>query len=83
MTAQLLPKGWRDLLRQIVLFCGAYWLYRLVRGKVDGQAGRRRSSTRATSSTLERALGLFVEPAVQAWAAGTGWVDRRRRAGCT
>ena len=30
--------GWSDLLRQIVLFCGAYWLYRLVRGQVDGRA---------------------------------------------
>ena len=27
-----------DLVRQIVLFCGAYWLYRLVRGLVDGRA---------------------------------------------
>ena len=27
------PAGWTDLLRQIVLFCGAYWLYRLVRGQ--------------------------------------------------
>jgi hypothetical protein len=35
MIARVLPNGWVDLLRQILLFCGAYWLYRLVRGLVD------------------------------------------------
>jgi len=34
MVKKLLPRGPRDLLWQIVLFCGAYWLYRLVRGEV-------------------------------------------------
>ena len=34
----LLPRGARDLLWQIVLFCGAYWLYRLVRGQVFDQS---------------------------------------------
>ena len=35
---RLLPQGPLDLLRQILLFCGAYWLYRLVRGEVYGEA---------------------------------------------
>ena len=38
LSTRILPKGWPDLLRQIVLFCGAYWLYRLVRGFTDGRA---------------------------------------------
>ena len=47
-AARFLPKGWPDLLRQIVLFCGAYWLYRLVRGS-DGRA-RRRAPSRTPAS---------------------------------
>ena len=31
--AKALPQGPLDLLRQILLFCGAYWAYRLVRGE--------------------------------------------------
>ena len=39
-AARFLPKGWRDLGVQILLFCGAYWLYRLVRGLTDGKVAR-------------------------------------------
>src|SRR5918997_244331 len=35
-SARFLPQGWTDVLRQILLFCGAYWLYRIVRGMTDG-----------------------------------------------
>ena len=63
------PTGWIDLLRQIVLFCGAYWLYRLVRGLVDGRAAEAFDNARAIID-VERALGLFVEPSVHAWASG-------------
>ena len=63
----MLPRGWSDLVRQIVLFCGAYWLYRLVRGTVDGRAAQAFENARAIVDA-ERALGLFVEPAVHAWA---------------
>jgi hypothetical protein len=73
MTAQLLPKGWRDLLRQIVLFCGAYFLYRLVRGQVDGRASDAFENARHIIGA-EQSLGLFVEPAVHAWAEAQGWV---------
>ena len=48
MMARVLPNGWVDLLRQIVLFCGAYWLYRLVRGLVDGRAAEAFENARAT-----------------------------------
>ena len=73
MTAQLLPKGWRDLVRQIVLFCGAYLLYRVVRGQVDGRAADAFENARRIIGT-EQSLGLFVEPAVHAWAETRGWV---------
>src|SRR5215210_3937392 len=69
-AARFLPKGWRDLFTQIVLFCGAYWLYRLVRGFTDGEAAAAFENARRLIR-LEQGLGLFVEPAVHAWARGT------------
>jgi hypothetical protein len=62
-----LPRGWSDLLRQLVLFCGAYWLYRVVRGLVDGRAGEAFTNAREIVS-FERGLHVFFEPHVQAWA---------------
>ena len=47
--------------RQLSLFAGAYYAYRLVRGFVDGQAGLAYENARALVD-LERALGLFFEP---------------------
>jgi hypothetical protein len=64
---RLLPNGKIDLLRQIVLFCGAYWLYRLARGLVDTRAGEAFENARQVIA-VERDLGLFIEPAVHAWA---------------
>jgi membrane-associated phospholipid phosphatase len=72
-AARFLPRGWRDLFNQILLFCGAYWLYRLVRGMTDGKIAESFEHARALIG-LERGLGLFIEPAVQAWAEGTGWL---------
>src|SRR3954462_6598524 len=74
MRARLLPRGGRDLLWQIVLFCGAYWLYRLVRGQVWDQSAAAFEHARDIVS-LERSLHVFVEPSLQSWAIGTGWVD--------
>lgn len=67
MPGRLLPQGWGDLARQILLFCGAYYLYRLVRGQVDGRAAVAFDNARELIG-IERSLGLFVEPAVHAWA---------------
>jgi membrane-associated phospholipid phosphatase len=72
-SARFLPQGWPDLIRQILLFCGAYWLYRIVRGMTDGRVAEAFDHARELIG-LERGLGLFVEPAVHAWAEGTGWV---------
>jgi hypothetical protein len=73
MLSRLLPRGTADLLRQILLFCGAYWLYRLVRGMTDGKIAEAFDHARELIG-IERGLGLFVEPAVHAWAQGTGWL---------
>ena len=69
----MLPKGWTDLLRQILLFCGAYWLYRLVRGEVDDRIVTAFENARHIVG-LERSLGLFVEPSVNGWAEAHGWI---------
>jgi PAP2 superfamily len=63
----LLPNGPLDLLRQIVLFCGAYWLYRIARGMVDTRAADAFENARHVID-VERGLGLFFEPAVHGWA---------------
>jgi membrane-associated phospholipid phosphatase len=73
LRSRLLPQGWADLLRQIFVFCGAYWLYRLVRGMVDGRAQAAFEHARQIVA-LERHAGVFVEPAVQAWASGREWL---------
>jgi membrane-associated phospholipid phosphatase len=70
---RLLPKGWADLLRQVLLFCGAYWLYRLVRGLADGRAAAAYEHARQIVA-LEHRLGVFVEPDVHAWASGQAWL---------
>ncbi len=67
MTGRWLPGGWIDALRQIALFGGAYYAYRLVRGFVDGQEGLAFENAR-TLVDWERAMGLFFEPGLQAWA---------------
>jgi hypothetical protein len=73
MIARFLPKGWGDLGRQVLLFCGAYYLYRLVRGVVDGRAEAAFENARHLVS-LERTLGLFSEPAIHAWVEGKVWL---------
>jgi hypothetical protein len=74
VISRLLPRGARDLLWQIVLFCGAYWLYRLVRGQVWDQSAAAFGHARDIVS-LERTLHVFVEPDLQSWAIGSGWID--------
>lgn len=73
LQARLLPHGWLDVLRQVVLFSAAYWGYRLVRGQVDSKAAESFQNARELIS-IERATHLFVEPAIQAWATGQAWL---------
>lgn len=69
----MLPRGKADLLRQVAVFCGAYWLYRLVRGIVVDQPEAAIEHARHLVE-LERSLGLYVEPAVHEWAMAQAWV---------
>lgn len=62
-----LPHGPLDALRQLGLFALAYLGYRLVRGLIEGDVGAAFDNAR-TLVDIERAMGLFFEPALQAWA---------------
>ena len=73
LSGRWLPNGWLDAIRQLALFAGAYYLYRLVRGFVDGQAGLAFENARNLVH-LERSVGLFFEPGLQAWARGQDWI---------
>ena len=73
LSGRWLPNGWLDAIRQLALFAGAYYLYRIVRGVVDGQAGLAFENAR-TLVGFERSVGLFFEPGLQGWARGQEWL---------
>jgi hypothetical protein len=58
-----------DVLRQVLVFVVAYMGYRIARGEVDDRVGAAAAFEHARQLIgLERSLGVFVEPHVQAWA---------------
>src|ERR687894_1972660 len=73
LRGRWLPHGLPDVLRQLALFGGAYYVYRIVRGIVDGQAVLAFENARALVDA-ERAMGLFFEPGLQDWAARHEWL---------
>jgi membrane-associated phospholipid phosphatase len=70
---RVLPCGWMDLARQLLLFAAAYYAYQIVRGVVDGKV-----ATAAWNATkiinLEHSLNIFAEPSVQTWASSKQWL---------
>ncbi|MGB2711309.1 MAG: phosphatase PAP2 family protein [Conexibacter sp.] len=70
---RVLPRGWVDAARQLLLFAAAYYAYQIVRGTVDGKV-----ATAAWNATkiinLEQSMHMFAEPSVQAWASSTAWI---------
>jgi membrane-associated phospholipid phosphatase len=74
IEARLLPRGWMDLLRQIVLFVGALLLYDLVRGIVAGDNPYKPFGDAMRIIDLERTLHVFIEPSVQAWVLNKHWL---------
>ena len=70
---RVLPQGWADAARQLLLFAAAYYAYQIVRGTVDGKVAV--AAWNATKIiNLEHSLHVFAEPNVQAWAAGQHWI---------
>jgi membrane-associated phospholipid phosphatase len=70
LQARILPNGWLDVVRQVLLFGTAYLGYRLVRGMVEGRATAAFQHARELIR-IEETLHLFVEPSVQTWAASS------------
>ena len=69
--ARFLPHGPGDLARQVLIFAGAYYVYRLTRGAVDDPAAATQAFENARALiSIERTLGLFVEPTLQAATGG-------------
>src|SRR5215218_8928210 len=66
-SSERLPRGWLDLIRQLLLFAGAYYAYRIVRGMVDGRATVAFENARDIIGA-ERSLHLFFEQDLQQWA---------------
>ena len=79
---KVLPRGWKDLIRQILLGFAAYLLYEVVRAVVYGSAyapGYKPFGDATKIINLERLLHVFVEPSIQAWVAGQPLADGHRR----
>ncbi len=74
IETRVLPRGWKDLIRQIVLFSGAFLLYDLVRGLVDNGSPYKPFGDAMKIIDLERTLHIFIEPSVQAWAIHMHWL---------
>ncbi len=75
--SRVLPRGWPDLLRQILILVGFYVLYGMVRLAVNGGAydpGYQPFGDATRIINLERALHVFVEPAIQNWALPQQWL---------
>src|SRR5438309_10713097 len=68
IEARLLPRDWRDVVRQLLLFAAAYAGYQLVRGFVDG-SGYKPFGDATRIINLERVLHVFIEPSIQQWVA--------------
>ncbi len=66
-----------DLIRQLALFLGAYFLYSIVRLVVHGGAydpGYRPFGDAMRIIDVERVLHVFVEPTIQEWALSKHWL---------
>jgi hypothetical protein len=77
IESRVLPRGWTDLLRQILILVGCYVLYGMVRLIVNGGAynpGYQPFGDAYRIIHLERVLHLFVEPAIQNWALSKHWL---------
>jgi PAP2 superfamily len=73
IETRVLPHGWKDAIRQLMLGGAAYLLYQLVRAVV-GSGGYKPFGDATKIINLERVLHVFVEPSVQAWVAGRHWL---------
>ena len=74
IEARVLPRGWVDVIRQILLGVGAYVLYMVVRGLTDGGNLYKPFGDATKIINFERLLHVFVEPSIQAWTSNMRWL---------
>jgi hypothetical protein len=74
IEARVLPCGWGDVARQLALLVGAYILYQLVNGFIATGNPYKAYGDATKVIGLERALHVFVEPSIQAWALYKHWL---------
>jgi membrane-associated phospholipid phosphatase len=77
IEARVLPRGWRDAVRQLLLGAAAYMLYELVRALVAGNPllpGYKPFGDATKIINFERLLHVFVEPNIQAWTLKSHWL---------
>jgi membrane-associated phospholipid phosphatase len=74
IESRVLPHGWKDVVRQLFLFVGAYLLYQLVRGLIHGGNGYKPFGDATRIIHTERFLHVFVEPSIQAWVLNKHWL---------
>jgi membrane-associated phospholipid phosphatase len=74
IEAHVLPRGWRDVFKQVGLFLAAYILYQLVRGLINDGSPYKPFGDAMRIIDLERVLHVFVEPSIQAWALNKHWL---------
>ena len=68
-----LPHGWGDAARQVGLFVLADLCYETVRGLAEGNTNEAFANANGVID-IERSLGLFFEPDLQAALLGTQWI---------
>jgi membrane-associated phospholipid phosphatase len=74
IEGRVLPRGWGDVARQLALVVGVYVLYQLVNGLIADGNPYKPFGDAVKIIDLERALHVFVEPSIQAWALNNRWL---------
>jgi membrane-associated phospholipid phosphatase len=77
IEARVLPRGWTDAIRQLLLGAAAYMLYEVVRAIVAGNPlapGYKPFGDATKIINFERLLHVFVEPSIQAWTLKAHWL---------
>jgi hypothetical protein len=68
IDTRILPRGYKDLGRQIAVFVAAFLLYDLVRGLVASANPYKPFGDATKIINFERLLHVFAEPSIQGWA---------------
>jgi membrane-associated phospholipid phosphatase len=74
IEARVLPRGWTDALKQLLLGVAAYMSYELVRAVADGRGTYKPFGDATNIIHLERTFHVFVEPTIQAWTSSVHWL---------